>query len=175
MRRRIPLLSCAGLLLAGVVALAADTPKPNFTGTWELDQSKSHSIPPDMKQTMTVKHDGEQVSVEVKIVNAQGERVLTDAYTLDGKEVEYTPPAPPNAPAGAPPPAKGKRKGSWLPSGKGFVVEEELPTKNPQGQDVTIIVARKWTMWPDGTLSVEVIQETPRGTFNNKRVFVKKA
>ncbi len=34
-------------------------------------------------------------------------------------------------------------------------------------------VARKWVMWPDGTMSIEVIQDTPRGTFNNKRVFVK--
>ena len=175
MMRRIPLLSLACvLLLLSVAADAADTPRPNFTGTWELDQSRSHSIPPDMKQTMTVAHDGDKVSVELKIVNAQGERVQKDEYVLDGKEVEFTPPAPPNAPAGAPPP-KGKRRGGWLPNNKGFFLEEEVQTKNPQGQDVTLLVSRKWMRWPDGTISIEVIQETPRGTFSNKRVFVKKA
>lgn len=172
MKRRIPFL-CACLMLA-VAAPAAVVQRPSFSGTWELDQSKSHSIPPDMKQTMTVRQDGEKVSVEVKITDARGERTQTDSYALDGKEAEFMPPAPPNAPAGAPPPAKGKRKASWLPSGKGFVVEEEIPTQTPGGP-FTLVVARKWTMWPDGTLSIEVIQETPRGTFNNKRVFVKKA
>ena len=73
MRLRTPLVTLACLLAAAVAALA-DTPKPNFSGTWELDQTKSHSIPPDMKQTMTVVHSGDKVSLEVKIVSAQGER-----------------------------------------------------------------------------------------------------
>ena len=170
MRLRTPLVTLACLLAAAVAALA-DSPRPNFSGTWELDQTKSHSIPPDMKQTMTVVHSGDKVSLEVKIVSAQGERTQKDEFVLDGKEVEYNPPPPrPDAP-----PAKGKRKGAWLPNGKGFFLEEEIQTKNPQGQDVTILVSRKWTAWPDGTISIETIQETPRGTFNNKRVFNKKA
>jgi hypothetical protein len=170
MRLRTPLVTLACLLAATAAALA-DAPRPNFSGTWELDQTKSHSIPPDMKQTMTVVHSGDKVSLEVKITGAQGERVQKDEFTLDGKEVDFTPPPPrPDAPA-----AKGKRKGAWLPNGKGFFLEEEIQTKNPQGQDVTLIVSRKWTAWPDGTISIETIQETPRGTFNNKRVFNKKA
>ena len=168
MKLRTPLVTLAYLLAAALTALA-DTPRPNFSGTWELDQTKSHSIPPDMKQTMTVVHNGDKVSLEVKITTAQGERTQKDEFVLDGKEVDFTPPPPrPDAP-----PARGKRKGAWLPNGKGFFLEEEIQTKNPQGQDVTIIVARKWTAWPDGTISIETIQETPRGTFNNKRVFVK--
>ena len=169
MRRRISSLSLACVLLASVAALSAP-PKPNFTGTWELDQAQSHSIPPDMKQTMTVVHDGDKVSVETKITTAQGDRVIKDEFALDGKEVDFTPQGMnPNAP-----PSKGKRKGAWLPNGNGFYLDETVQTKDPQGADVTLLVARKWTMWPDGTMSIEVIQETPRGTFNNKRVFVKK-
>jgi hypothetical protein len=166
MRLRITCLFAA-LLLA---AAQADAPRANFSGTWELDQSKSHSIPPDMKQTMTVVQDGDRVSVETKIVNPQGERTVKDAFVLDGKEVEFTPPPQgPNAP-----PAKGKRKGQWLAGGKGFYLEEEITSETPQGPSTTL-VSRKWMSWPDGTISVEVIQETPLGAFSSRRAFVKAA
>ena len=165
----------ACLLLAAAAAFAASgAARPNFTGTWELDQTRSHSIPPDMKQTMTVLHNGDSVSVETKIVNAQGERVIKDAYTLDGKETAFDPPRPPNAPADAPAP-KGKRKGSWMANDKGFMVEEEIQSPTPQGGTETVLVARKWMQWPDGTLSIEIITERGGNAFNNKRVFVKKS
>lgn len=159
------------IVLVAAFAVVGASPKPNFSGTWELDQAQSHSVPPNMTQTMTVVHDGDKVTVETKIINPQGERVIKDEFTLDGKEVDFTPPpsANPNAP-----PQKGKRKGAWLPNGSGFYLDEVIQSKNQQGEDVTTPVSRKWVMWPDGTMSIEVITDTPRGTFNNKRVFVKK-
>src|SRR5215210_3541224 len=81
---------------AATAAYAAD--HPNFGGTWELDQSRSHSIPPDIKQTLTVTQEGDRVAVELKVVTPQGERVIKEAYTLDGKETEFVPALPPNAP-----------------------------------------------------------------------------
>jgi hypothetical protein len=170
MRLRTPIVCLATLALASLAAFAAA--KPNFTGSWELDQSKSHSIPPTMKQWLTVVHAGDKLTVETKISDARGERTQKDEYTLDGKESEFAPTPPPNAPAGTPPP-KGKRKSSWMPGDRGVLIEEEIQTTTPDGP-ATIIVARKWMMWPDGTMSIEIIQETPRGTFNSKRVFVKK-
>ena len=164
----------ACLLATAVAAMAAaSAARPNFTGTWELDQTRSHSVPPDMKQTMTVVHNGDSVSVETKITGAQGERVVKDSYTLDGKEAEFAPPKPPNAPADAPAP-KGKRKGTWMANDKGFMVEEEVLSPTPQGGTETVLVARKWMSWPDGTLSIEIITERGGNAFNNKRVFVKK-
>jgi hypothetical protein len=56
---------------------------------------------------------------------------------------------------------------------RGFIVEEEIVSATPQGPE-TILVARKWMSWPDGTLSIEVITERGGNAFNNKRVFVKK-
>jgi hypothetical protein len=152
---------------------APAAPRPNFTGTWELDQTRSHSIPPDIKQMMTVVHQGDSVTVETKIVNAQGERVVKDSYALDGKETEFAPPRPPNAPADAPAP-KGKRKGNWMANDKGFLIEEEIVNQTPNGPE-TVLVARKWMTWPDGTLSIEIITERGGNAFNNKRVFVKKS
>ena len=172
MRLRILSACSALLLLAASVVLAATPARPNFSGTWELDQSRSHSIPPDMKQTMTVTHDGDRVAVELKVVSAQGERVIKEAYTLDGKEAEFTPPVPPNAPKDAPAP-KGKRAARWMPNDKGFIIEDEIVNQTPQGAE-TILVARKWMTWPDGTFSIETITERGGNAFNNKRVFVKK-
>ncbi|HEX8558374.1 MAG TPA: hypothetical protein VF668_09740 [Pyrinomonadaceae bacterium] len=160
------------LLAAAAAAYAADLARPNFSGAWELDQTRSHSIPPDVKQTMTVTQEGDRVAVETKIVSAQGERVVKDEYTLDGREAEFAPPPPPNAPKDAPAP-KGKRTGRWMPNGKGFLVEEEVVNQTPKGPE-TVLVARKWMHWPDGTISIEIITERGGNAFNNKRVFVKK-
>jgi hypothetical protein len=165
--------ACLLLFAAAAALTAARAARPNFTGTWELDQSRSHSIPPDMQQTMTVVQTGDQITVETKIVNKQGERVVKDAYTLDGKEAEFAPPVPANAPKDAPPP-KGKRTGRWMANDKGFLVEEEVVAPSPKGPE-TIIVARKWMTWPDGTISIEIITERGGNAFNNKRVFVKKS
>ncbi len=166
-----PALLCSALLLAASAAFAA-TP-PDFAGTWELDQSRSHSIPPDMKQTLTVTQDGDKVSVELKVVTPQGERVIKEAYTIDGKETEFAPPAPPGAPKDAPAP-KGKRTAHWMPNGKGFIIEDEIVNPTPQGGTETVLLARKWVQWPDGTFSIETITERGGNAFNNKRVFVKK-
>lgn len=160
------------LLASAALALASVPARPNFTGTWELDQSRSHSVPRDVQQTMTVVHEGDSVSVETKIVDPRGERTVKDAFKLDGKEAAFDPPKPPNAPADAPAP-KGKRAGRWMPNDRGFIIEEEIVAQTPKGEDVAI-VARKWMHWPDGTLSIEIITERGGNAFNNRRVFVKK-
>jgi hypothetical protein len=167
-------LACSALLLAAAAAAFAAADRPNFAGTWELDQARSHSIPPDMKQLMTVVQEGDRVAVELKVTNAQGERVIKESYTLDGKETEFAPAVPPNAPKDAPAP-KGKRTARWMANGKGFIIEDEIVNQTPQGAAETILVARKWMHWPDGTFSIETITERGGNAFNNKRVFVKKS
>ena len=44
-----PYLSAAAALLAAVCAYG-HAARPNFTGTWELDQTRSHSLPQDVRQ-----------------------------------------------------------------------------------------------------------------------------
>lgn len=152
------------LLGAGVVVAAA---KPNFTGTWALEHSRSHSVPRDMQQTMTITHEGDKINVETKIVSPQGERVVKDEYVLNGQEAEFTP-----QPAEAV--GKGKRSAKWLPDGKGFTVAEEFQTKSPEGTTVNNQLTRKWIMWADGSLTIDLYQDGPRGSFETKRVFTKK-
>lgn len=152
------------LMSLGVFGFAAD--KPNFSGTWTLDKDKSFSNPPGLEQTMTITHAGDTIKLEGKQKSQRGELDLNESYTLDGKAAEFTPPNPPNA--------KGKRKASWLPNHKGFIVEDEITSEGANGT-VTQQIMRKWQLSSDGsTLTVDYYFDGPRGAFEGKRVFVRK-
>ncbi len=168
MRRAIILGSIFFIFALGIAAAAVA--KINFSGTWVLDRSRSIGMPADMQQTMTVVHTADdKIQLETKLVSSQGERVVKDEYTLDGKEAEFTPQAAPNAP-----PAKGRRKGAWLPRGNGIVINEETITETQNGP-IKNQVTRKWTLSPDGTtLTIDLYLDGPNGSFETKRTFVKK-
>ncbi|MFY9556066.1 MAG: hypothetical protein WAV47_15250, partial [Blastocatellia bacterium] len=101
-----------------------------------------------------------------KQVTSRGEQAISETYNLDGKETEFTPPGTQNA--------KGKRKASWLPDGRGVVIEDHITSDSPKGP-VVQQVTRKWTLSPDGsTLTVDYYFDDQRGSFEAKRVFVKK-
>jgi hypothetical protein len=143
--------------------------KPDFSGSWALDKNRSIGLPPGMDQTMTVVQSGDKIELETKLVTAQGERVIKDVYTLDGKEAEFTLQGP-QGPVG-----KGKRTAKWLPRGNGIVVSEETTVETPKGP-VTSQLTRKWILSPDGTtLTIAMYHDTPNGQFETKRIFIKKA
>ena len=147
--------------------IAPASSKPDFSGTWVLDKNRSFSNPPGLEQTLVVIHIGDQIKLESKQVTARGEQVINESYTLDGKETEF-------APSGAQPGAKGKRKASWLPDGRGVVIEDHITSDSPKGP-VTQQVTRKWTLSPDrSTLTIDYYFDDQRGSFEAKRVFVKK-
>lgn len=157
----------ACVILGATWAVAAI--RPNFTGTWVMDPARSLSIPAGLQQTMTITHTGDQVKVENKLVSPQGERSFTDIYTLDNKEAEFTPQTMTGPAAG-----KGKRKAYWLPNDKGIVVSEETTVDSPNGP-VANSQMRKWTVSADGnTLTVDYYFDGPRGSFEAKRVYVKR-
>lgn len=150
-----------------VIQIAAAFVKPDFSGTWVLDVNRSFSNPPGLEQTMTVVHTGDQIKVDAKIKTQQGEQTINETYTLDGKETEFTPP-------GNQQNAKGKRTSMWLPDGRGAVIDDVVTADSPKGP-VTRKTMRKWTMSPDGkTLTVDYFFDDQRGSFEAKRVFVKK-
>jgi hypothetical protein len=167
MKRR-NVINTAIVLFVSSVALGGGA-RPNFSGTWVMDPSRSIGIPPDLQQTITVTQTGDQVKVEIKIASSQGERSFPDIYTLDGKEVEFTPQG-----MAGPAPGKGKRKSSWLPNDRGILVSEETTTDSPNGPVVNQ-QSRKWTMSADGsTLIADYYFDGPRGSFETKRVYVKR-
>lgn len=87
---------------------------------------------------------------------------------LDGKERDFTPQTPPNAP-----PAKGRRTANWLPNGKGILVNDVTTSETPKGP-VTNKLTRKWTLSADGELVIDMFIDNQNGSFETKRIFKKK-
>ena len=168
MKRIAPML--AMILVAAVAGVVVVSAKPDFSGSWKMDRARSFGMPPNMEQTMLVTHKGDSVELETKLIQPNNERVIKDSYMLDGKEHEFQPPTPPNAPKDAPPPPKGKRTGNWLPAGNGFTVTETTTNQTPQGP-VTSQLTRKWTLTADGELVIDMYIDNPNGSFETKRIF----
>jgi len=164
MAKRISI-SVFALLVLSVIALAATT--PNFSGTWNLDGTRSYGLPQNMKQILTINQKEDQIDLETKIIQPGNERVVKDTYYLDGKEHEFTPQAPPNQP-----PPKGKRTVNWLPGNKGLTITEVTTAESPKGP-VTTQVVRKWTLSPQGELIVDMYVDNPNISYEAKRIFLK--
>jgi hypothetical protein len=162
---RKTLLTVAAIMALSLFALAAT--KPDFSGTWTMDRARSFGLPPDMNQTMIVTHKGDQIEIETKLIQPNNERSLKDAYILDGKEHEFTPPAPPNQPA-----PKGKRTAQWLPGDRGIQVTDVTTTETPKGP-VTAQVMRKWTISGEGELVIDMYIDNANSSFETKRIFKK--
>jgi hypothetical protein len=163
---------CASAVLFALVAVtsAMTLPlKPNFSGTWAMDRARSFGLPPDVQQTMIVTQTDDKIELETKITSSQGDTLIKDNYIVDGSEREFTPQGPTGPIAGS----KGKRKASWLPNGRGIVVEEETTSETPKGP-VTGHMTRKWTISNDGELTIDLYIDDQRGSFETKRTFLKK-
>lgn len=169
MTRKLTSTSAAVLVIC-FAAIA--NPKPNFSGAWVMDRSRSFGQPGNMEQTMAVTQTADQIEVETKIIMPGTERTVKDAYVLDGKEYEFTPPQPLNAPANTPP-SKGKRTVKWLPAGNGILVTEETTSTTPKGP-VTVQMMRKWTFTADNELTITTFVDGPNGSYEAKRIFLKK-
>jgi len=119
----------AAAIVLGVCLFAMAKPKPNYTGAWVMDRGRSFGLPGNMQLTMTVTQTEEQIEVETRLIQPDNERTVKDTFVFDGKEHEFTPPTPANAP-----PAKGKRTVTWLPDGNGILVSEVVTTETPKGR-----------------------------------------
>src|ERR1044072_8327784 len=123
-----PFSIAAAIFVLSVMALA--TTKPDFNGNWTMDRARRFGLPPDINQTLVVSQTADQIDLETKLMQPNNERSVKDTYILDGKEHEFTPPAPPNQ---APP--KGKRTAQWLPGDRGIQITDVKTTETPKGTD----------------------------------------
>jgi hypothetical protein len=156
----------AFILVATVVGAAAA--KPNFTGTWALDVSKSDcGNRPCNEETLTVKQDGDKIAVDRKVKTQQGDRTQSDTYTADGKEGEFTMQMMQNS-------TKGKRTTKWSADGGSLDIKETASFQTPDGNSATVETMVNWSLSGDGkTLTVEQTRNSPRGTQTSKRVYNK--
>ena len=164
------LIICCALLVSLGYSVLGST--PDFTGSWVMDRARSFGLPGNMEQTMIVKQSADQIEVETRLIQPNNERTQKDIYILDGKEHEYTPPTPPNAPAGTPPP-KAKRSVTWLPNGNALIVTEITTTETPKGPATTQVV-KKWTFTAEGELTIATFVDSPTVSYEAKRIFLRK-
>ena len=166
MKRMIAAGSVAVVLVA-LSLVVASAAKADFSGKWVMDKTKSEGVPPNMEQTMTVTQTGDKIDLETKVVAPQGERLIKDSYTADGKEVEFTPQGAQGAMG------KGKRTAKWSADGMALEVSETATLDGPNGPD-EVSATRKWTLAADGkTLTIELTFSGEQGMQKTKRVFVK--
>jgi hypothetical protein len=162
--------SLASLLfaLSILTALAADPARPDFSGQWELDAAKSEGLPPDTKQSMTVKQTGDRLEVVTKITRPQGDRTVNDTYTVDGKQAEFNPAMLAGGTA-----KNGLRTASWSADGSGMDVLEQADVETSQGAD-TIKGKRIWRLSEGGkVLTIEIDLAGGQGPIKGKRVYQK--
>jgi hypothetical protein len=142
--------------------------KPDFTGTWVMDKSRSEGLPGGAEQTMTLTQSEDKLVLHNKITTEAGENVVNDTYIINGKEVAFTQKVNEQE-------SKGKRTAKWLADGSGFESSEEVTRELSDGTTIKQEVTRKWVMAADGkTFTVEMTVKGPNGTQQNKRTFVKK-
>ena len=163
-------ISLTSILLALSIlnAPAADPARPDFSGRWELDAAKSEGIPPDTKQTMTVKQTGDRLEVETKITGPQ-DRTVNDTYTVDGKQTDFTPAMLAGGTA-----KNGLRTASWSADGNGMDVLEQADVETPQGAD-KLKGKRTWRLSEDGkvlTIEIDLVGDSGR-EIKGKRVYRK--
>ena len=154
--------------LSILTAPAADPARPDFSGRWELDAAKSEGVPPETKQSMTVKQTGDRLEVVTKITGPQQDRTVNDTFTLDGKPAEFTPAMLAGGTA-----KNGIRTASWSADGSGMDVLEEADVETSQGAD-KIKGKRTWRLSEGGkVLTIEIDLAGDRGPIKGKRVYLK--
>jgi hypothetical protein len=155
-------LACALCVCAGVGAGAAG----GVAGRWKLDPARSEGLPPDMRQVMVVSQEGDVLKLETTLITDEGEQVVPDSYTLDGREAEFAPKGPQGRTG------KGRRTARWAADRKGVEVDEQVTFDSPEGP-VTVKASRRWSLRDDNTLFIEMKIEGPNGPQTLKRTFVR--
>lgn len=143
------------LLFAATLAAQA---KPNFSGTWKLNTSKSDfgMLPPTESRTDVIDQADPALKVSTTSEGAQGKQSATLSYTTDGKEVTNK--------VG---PREIKSTAAW--EGDGLVVNSKFSFN-----DAEISMKNTWTLAADGKTMTQSIHFTsPMGETDQKLLFEK--
>jgi hypothetical protein len=148
------------LALFAVAALAAlpAPAKPNYTGDWKMNVSKSSfgEMPAPSSMTSKINHDEPNLHTASKSSSDQGDFEFTAAYTTDGKECT-------NEIMGSPMKSTVKWEGDVL------VINSDVKFGD---NDLTII--DRWTLSEDGkTLTIARNFKSAMGEFQQKLVMEK--
>jgi hypothetical protein len=155
------------LLMVGMFAcVGMAQSKPDFSGTWNLNVSKSDfgPVPGPNSETVVITEDGPKVTESVKYEDDQGKQSYDLAYTTDGPEIVYPADSAPHVGIVT----LQKLKANW--QGTSLVLTESL--KYQEDADVTGTISRGLSA--DGrVLTMNFDLMTPMGAMARKFVFDK--
>jgi len=150
----------SAFFLAALAALAPAGDKPNFSGDWTLDASKSEfgPMPPPASMTRKIEHSDPGLTVtQATTGGPQGDQTTTMKYSTDGKETV-------NQFMGN----DIKAKANW--EGSALVI---AMTADFGGNEIKL--TDKWTLSDDGkTLTDATHIAMPQGEFDLTYVMTKK-
>lgn len=147
------------LAVALFAASALCETKPNFTGEWKLNASKSDfgRLPPPASMVRKIEHKDPELKIFTAIQGAQGEITTSYRYTTDGKECV-------NSVRGV------DIKGSAKWDASTLVIDSERPL--PNGAPVK--THEKWTLSDDGKTLTSVSRiAMPQGDLTTVAVLEK--
>lgn len=147
----------ASMMIASAGCFAAD--KPDFSGEWTLNTTKSDFGPMPMpgKLVRKIEHKDPELKITTTTAGQAGERTVESAYKTDGSESVNKA-------------AQGESKSvvKWEGSALTFATKREI-------QGMTIEQSEKWSMSEDGkTLTVDGQLKSPQGELALKIVMDKK-
>lgn len=151
-------------VVAASIALGAQK-KPDFSGTWAFDASKSEVAQGPaggrmgggpLEMTVVIKQTAEALVIEQKT----GDNTRTLTYRLDGTESVN------RGMRGTDVKSTSRWEGDTL-------VTEGTQTMSGPGGEVTIKSREVRSLGADGTMVVQTTRETPRGAMSSKLVFKK--
>ena len=169
------LMICVSLCLSVLAASAMSAAPADFSGTWELDKSKSEMAPGGGQQgtpdsiTWKVTQAKDTITIESKtVVGGQERPAQTLTYKLDGSETTA------EVPGRGGQPQKVALKAKW--QGDGKILElSRVRNMNMQGQDITVTTLEHMELAEGGKLlKVHSSTETPQGKRESKLAFNKK-
>lgn len=148
----------AFLAFLALSASAFLSAKPNFSGEWSMNPTKSDfgPVPAPTKMVRSIKHDEPNLQIRNQQSGAQGEITSELKYTTDGKESTNT--------------IRGNEvKGTCKWDGDVLVIESKRSIQN-----IEITQVDRWTLADGGkAMTVESSLKTPQGDFNLKISFDK--
>jgi hypothetical protein len=141
-----------------VGAPASSGAKPNFSGTWKLDVTKSDFgvLPPDNSRTVVIDHSDPVLKLAVSADGAQGKQEFTLNFTTDGKE------------------ATNNAGGLELKSILTWESSTLVDNTKLKFQDQDVVVKEIWLLSDDGkTLTQNAHYTSPMGEMDTKMVYAK--
>jgi len=159
------LMTVAVFLTAGMLPAKSFAAKPDFTGTWKLNEAKSEIGEGRFRPsaTLEVKQDKTNLTVVRTRTGRDGqERKMESVYSLDGKEKTTS--------------GEQRTKTStakWSEDGNSLVINSKSSFTR-EGQTFEVKNTETWTLGDKGaTLTVKSHNSSSRGEFNSTAVYDK--